>query len=106
CTKCGGIAKRIYSVPQLRAEFFGLTMQDSTDKPREISSRRRLRKFRRDEYCKSTDGTKLAGTKGKLEYADKYSKQEMIRKTDERKGRSKKALKDSYVKAKWGKRDK
>ena len=106
CTKCGGIAKRIFSVPNLRPEFFGQTMYDSTDRPREISSRRRLRKFRRDEYIKATDGSKLQGTNGKLEYADNYSKQEMKRKTDARKGRSKKALDDSYVKAKWGKRAK
>ena len=106
CVKCGGIAKRIFSVPQLRPEFFGITMQDSTDQPREISSRRRLEKFRRDEYIKATNGTKLQDTDGKLQYADNYSKQEMVKKQKARKERSKKALNDAYTKAEWGKRAK
>ena len=102
---CGGQARRIVSQIHLRPEFFEYTLKNLSH-PVNISSRRQRERFRREEYIKATEGTKLQETKGKLQYSDKYFKQEMKRKEKQRNAQREKALKDAYVKAEWQTRKK
>lgn len=106
CILCGGEAYRLISKPELRPEFFGYTINNAGETPTHISTRRELERFRRDEFINATQGTHLEGNNGKLEYADKYMKQDMQKKQKERQVKREKALKDSYQKAEWKAREK
>lgn len=98
---CGGDAKRIVSLPYLNPEFFEYTMENAGSEPVHIGTKSAREKFRRDEFIKVTNGTKLEGKDGKLEYADKYFKQDLVKKQKDREVKRAKALDDAYVKAEF-----
>jgi len=98
---CGGNVIRIISTPTLNPEFFGYTMENVGEQPVHFGTKTAIEKFRRDEFIKSTDGTKLAGKDGKLEYADRYFKQDLVKKQKDREVKRAKALDDAYVKAEF-----
>lgn len=99
--ECGGKARRIMSAPYLMPEFKEYTLHNVSDKPLHMGTKSAVEKFRRDEFIRVTQGTKLEGKNGKLEYSDKYFKQDLDRKQTDRKAKSAKALDDAYVKAEF-----
>jgi hypothetical protein len=99
--ECGGKARRIMSAPYLMPEFREYTLHNISDKPVHFGTKTAVDKFRRDEFIKTTNGTKLEGKNGKLEYADKYFKQDLVKKQKDRKEKQAKALNDAYVKAEF-----
>jgi len=82
-------------------EFFEYTLYNVSDKPVHFGTKNAVEKFRRDEYIRATEGTKLEGKNGKLEYADKYFKQDLAKKEKANKEGRERALKDQFVKAEF-----
>lgn len=82
-------------------EFREYTSNNLGEKPVHFGTKTAVEKFRRDEFIKTTNGTKLEGKNGKLEYADKYFKQDLVKKQKDREVKRSKALKDVFVKAEF-----